>query len=91
MSCTTVAGGPYFGFTLAEMLDELERYKAARRASTPGHGVVSASENGSSFAFGPNSDMSLARWGVEIQRALHHLDPCSFPHGAPDRTVGVFR
>jgi nucleoside permease NupC len=92
MSCQTVPSGVYFGFTLAQMLAELDRYKAAVTASTFGAGhVISASENGSSFAFGASSDMSLAQWQQEIQRALHYLDPCAYPVNVSSTRVAVIR
>jgi hypothetical protein len=82
----------YFGFTLAMLLAERDRYVAAVQAAQfGGNALTSASENGSAFAFGPRGDLSLAQWQTEIQRALNYMDPCAYPLGAPSRTTFTMR
>jgi hypothetical protein len=84
----TVPHGVYFGFTLAEMLDELDRYKAAMKKQRGGvtGAVISASENGSSFSFGAG-EMSMRKWQIEIQNALNLLDSCAYPLGVSSQSV----
>jgi hypothetical protein len=93
MSCSVVPSGVYFGFSLGEMNAELARYKATVKAMTAGAtgSVTSASENGSSVTFGPNSDMTLKQWQVAIQDALNRLDPTNFTEPVRSSTIGVFR
>lgn len=83
-----VPGGVYFGFSLKEMLDELERYKAQVKLSADTLGLTTI--NGQQYQFGPRRDMGLHEWGAEIQNALALLDPDNF-FAAPDRTQAAFR
>jgi sugar phosphate isomerase/epimerase len=65
--------GPYQGFTLAELLAERDRYKAARKQA--GSRISSVSVNGSSTSFAPErADWSLDTWGRHIFQALHWID-----------------
>lgn len=89
MAFASVQFGLYYGFSLAEMQAELARYKAAVQAVTGGAGhVVSASVNGSSFTYGPNSDLSLAQWQAEIQNAMADVDDNVI--SLPSETVAAF-
>lgn len=73
---TLVPAGPYFGFTKAELLEELERYKAQRKLA--GSDLASTSLAGQSMTFGPRRDWSLDRWQAEIQAALSRLEPTTY-------------
>lgn len=89
MAFATVKAGLYWGFTLAEMQAEQARYKLAVQAVTGGSGhIVSASVNGSSFTYGPNSDLSLAQWQAEIQSAMSQVDDTVID--VPNEVKGVF-
>lgn len=77
MSTTsTVRSGPYFGFTKAEMLVELDRYKAA--VKTTGSSVQGGTVNGQSVTYGPRRDWSIDQWGVNIRNALAEVDPDNY-------------
>jgi len=80
-----VPAGPYFGFTRAEMLTELARYKAAR--ITSGSRLVQSTVNGQSYTFGPRGDWSLDEWQMAIQQALAYIDPGQFPFSAPTNSA----
>lgn len=73
---TLVPSGPYFGFTKAELYEELDRYKAARKLA--GSDLASTSVSGQSFTFGPRRDWSLDQWAAAIQAALCRLEPDTF-------------
>lgn len=64
----TIPTGIYFGFTKAEIQDELLRYKDEVKlaAST----LSGASQNGQSYTFGPRKDLSLSDWQEELQAAM---------------------
>lgn len=73
---TIVPSGPYFGFTKAELLAELARYKAQRKLA--GSDLASSSVAGQSFTFGPRRDWSLEQWAAAIQAALSALEPTTY-------------
>ena len=73
----TIPSGIYFGFTKTEMKTELERYKAA--VKTSGSELLSASQNGQSYSFGPRNDMSLSEWQIAIQDALSFFEEACPP------------
>lgn len=77
-----VISGPYLGFTKAELLDELDRYKAA--AKLAGSRLTGSTVNGQSFTFGPRGDWSLAQWSKQLQAALSLVDPTYRP---PSQTI----
>lgn len=79
-----VISGPYLGFTKAELLVELDRYKAA--AKTAGSRLIGASVNGQSFSYGPRGDWSLQQWSRQLQKALAMVDPS---YTAPSNTMVV--
>lgn len=80
----TIPSGPYFGFTLPELRQELVRYKAAvKQAGSP---LAGASVNGQSFSFGPRRDMSLSEWQIALQDALAHFGEAD---AAPGSTAVV--
>jgi len=73
----TVKNGMYFGFTMGEMLTELGRYKTEMKKQKA-VSLQGASVNGSSYTYGPNRDMNLQSWQVEIQSALSQLEPDTY-------------
>ncbi len=83
----TVPTGPYFGFTYAELQQELIRYKAEVRTS--GTRLVGATVNGQNFQFG-NREGSIAEWQTDLQAAMAYLRPDL--HDAPptDRSAVRF-
>jgi len=83
MSCVTVPRGIYFGFSKAELLEELERYKATVKQA--GSDLQSSSVGGESFSYGPRRDMSLGQWSAELQEALALVDSNYSP--APTKSV----
>lgn len=75
MAYATVQAGIYYGFTSAEVLAELARYKAEVKKMVGGpRNVLAASVNGKSFSYGPSGSLSLAQWQAEIQDALSQVD-----------------
>src|SRR4051812_30969204 len=64
----TIPTGIYFGFTKAEVLTELERYKTEVKSAATG--LAGASQNGQSYTFGERDDMTLAEWSEELQAAM---------------------
>lgn len=77
----------YFGFTEAELLIELARYKAARQTSHSD--LTSSSINGQSFDFGDRHDGSLDDWSNALQAALYELNPDKYDCPPPShRSVG---
>jgi hypothetical protein len=78
--------GPYYGFTEAELLAELDRYKAARKQA--GSRISSVSVNGSSTSFSSvRADWSLDEWQNELAAALYLTNPDSYPK--PPRSNGA--
>jgi len=82
-----VPAGPYFGFTRAEMLTELARYKAAR--ANPGSRLVQSTVNGQSYTFSSNADWLsyMNDWQLNIQAAMAYIDPGQFPFSAPTNSA----
>ena len=76
---STLPSGPYFGFTKAELDQELARYKAAVKQS--GSRLAGASQSGQSYQFGPRSDWNLAEWQHELQAALAYFGEADEPPG----------
>lgn len=81
----TVPRGHYYGFTKAELHEELERYKDAIKGA--GSDIESMSIGGESFAYGPRRDLSLGQWQYAIQEAFALLDPTT--EQAPARAAVV--
>jgi phage head maturation protease len=76
-----VTVGPYFGFTLSELEDELERYKEARKKS--GSRLASSGVNGQSFGFSQvRADWTLDEWQNALMSALNEINPESYPVAA---------
>lgn len=67
----TIPSGVYFGFTLAELNTELDRYKESVKLI--GSSLAAASQNGQSYTFGPRQDLSLAEWQLALQDALSYF------------------
>lgn len=78
-----VTHGTYFGFSLAELEDELARYKAA--VANAGSEVASESVAGETYSYGPRRDMTLAQWQCELQVALYQVAPETYQLPLPDR------
>lgn len=77
----------YFGFTEAELLVELARYKAAVKTSHSD--LTSSSVNGQSFSFGTRPDGTLEEWGTALRSALYELNPDKYDAPPPtNRAVG---
>ena len=72
-----VTWGPYFGFTEADLLTELARYKTARQQSFSR--LSGSNINGQSFTFGNRVDGTLDEWQADLQAALYWLDPGLYP------------
>jgi hypothetical protein len=83
----TIPTGIYFGFTKAEIQEELTRYKAEVKGS--GTGLTGASQNGQSYTFGDRKDMTLAEWSEELQAAMAFFGLAD--ELAPPSTVIDFR
>lgn len=64
----TIPTGYYFGFTQAEIKEELTRYKSEVKSS--GTQLSGATQNGQSYTFGPRHDLTLAQWADELQSAM---------------------
>lgn len=76
----TIPTGPYFGFTKAELDQELIRYKKAVKESSTR--LTGAAVNGQSFSFGNRSDMTLAEWQTALQSALAWFGQADDPPGS---------
>lgn len=73
-----VPTGPYFGFTLARLEEELVRYTAARARS--GSRLAASNINGQALTFSAvRADWSLDTWQIELQWALYYLNPGAYP------------
>jgi hypothetical protein len=77
----TITWGPYFGFTEAELLIELDRYKTARKQSFSR--LSGSSTNAQTYSFGQRVDGSLDDWQSDIQAALYWIDPGLYPMPPP--------
>lgn len=84
LSNNRVISGPYLGFTKAELLVELARYKDAAKAA--GSRLTGATVNGQSFTYGPRGDWSLQQWSRQLQAALSLVDPT---YQMPSATIRV--
>jgi hypothetical protein len=81
-----VPTGDYFGFTRQEMLDELERWKAARKKS--GSSLLSSNFNGQALGFSAvRRDWTLSEWQQQIQWALYYIDPGNYPYPPPSNSA----
>lgn len=82
-----VPSGPYFGFSYAELLAELARYKS--EVTTSGTRLVGATVNGQNFQFG-NREGSLAEWSADLQAAMYSLRPDLHEPPPSDRSAVRF-
>lgn len=64
----TIPTGLYFGFTQAEIVAELTRYKQEVQSS--GTQLAGATQNGQTYTFGQRKDMTLSQWQEELQSAM---------------------